>query len=281
MKCHWDALLSILPAALRSSVDKYEGNMLQEIRLRIDQPVELVSQKGTLTIPYLISKDDIRYCINISSKYSPWSAQTFQHGYITAPGGHRIGLCGTFIRNSTEASTLKDITSICIRISRDIPGLASNAVNLRGSTLIIGCPGSGKTTLLRDLIRQISNSGQCVCVVDERQEIFPVWQGNFAYAVGKHTDVLGNCEKQSGIEMLLRAMGPMVIAVDEITTQGDTNALLKAGWCGVSLIATAHAYDQQDLYDRPVYQPIIRAGLFDNLIIMRRDKSWSWERMKK
>ena len=280
MKCHWDALLSILPGSIRSSVDKFKCKSIQEIRLRIDQSVELTGQTGFYILPHLTTVDDICFCINAASKFSPWAVNTFQHGFITAPGGHRIGLCGTFIKNSSDTATLKDITSICIRVSRDIPGLASGVMGLRGSTLIIGSPGSGKTTLLRDLIRQKSNDGQCVCVVDERQEIFPIWQGSFCYDVGKRTDVIGNCSKRTGIEMLLRAMGPEIIAVDEITGEADARTLLKAGWCGVSVIATAHAYDRAELYTRPVYKTIVDAALFDNLIIMRQDKSWSLERMK-
>jgi len=280
MKCHWDALLSILPISIRGAVDKFKNNSIQEIRLRINQNVELTGRTGFYTVPHLTTSDDICFCINVASKYSPWAANTFQYGYITAPGGHRIGLCGTFIKNSIDTATMKDITSICIRVSRDIPGLASDVMGLRGSTLIIGRPGSGKTTLLRDLIRQKSNSGQCVCVVDERQEIFTRGQGSFCYDVGMRTEIIGNCSKGTGIELLLRAMGPDVIAVDEITAEADAATLLKAGWCGVSSIATAHAYDRTELYSRPVYKSIVDAALFDNLIIMRQDKSWSLERMK-
>lgn len=279
MRSQWDALLCILPLDLRKEMDKHKHYILHELRLRVDHHVELVTSLGSQTFPYVVTHEDIRFCVNSACKYSPWSAQTFQQGYITAPGGHRIGICGTYIKNNSDAATIKDITSICIRISRDLHGISNEALNLNGSTLIIGSPGSGKTTFLRDYIRQISNRGHCVCVVDERQEIFPVWQGSFSYDVGMSTDVISNCSKGTGIELVLRSMGPEFIAVDEITAEEDAIALLKAGWCGVSLIATAHAYDQVDLYHRPVYEPIIRSGLFDNLIIMQRDKSWTAERM--
>ena len=281
MKCQWDALLNVLPIALRNSVDKFRDNSIQEIRLRINQDVELTDKTGIYTIHHKTTHDDIRFCINVASKYSPWSAQTFQHGYITAACGHRIGLCGTFIKNGPDTATVKDITSICVRVSRDIPGVASKALHLHGSTLIIGSPGSGKTTFLRDFIRHKSNSGQCVGVVDERQEVFPIWQASFCYDIGKRTDVIGSCTKKLGIELLLRAMGPQIIAVDEITAEDDATALLEAGRSGVSLIATAHASDRDDLLNRNVYRSIVQAGLFDNLIIMQRDKSWTAERLKR
>ena len=115
-----------------------------------------------------------------------------------------------------------------------------------------------------------------VAVVDERGELFP----SEAFPIGNCTDILTGCPKEAGIHMLLRTMGPTCIAVDEITAEADARTLLKAGWCGVSVIATAHAYDRAELYTRPVYKPIVDAALFDNLIIMRQDKSWSLERMK-
>ena len=78
---------------------------------------------------------------------------------------------------------------------------------------------------------------------------------------------------------LIRTMGPVSIAVDEITHEDDCTALLNAGWCGVTLLATAHARNKTDLMTRPIYRPIIEKKLFDYLIIMHPDKSWSAERL--
>ena len=74
-------------------------------------------------------------------------------------------------------------------------------------------------------------------------------------------------------------MSPQIIAVDEITSASDCEALLQAGWCGVKLLATAHAASREELFTRPVYKPIIEMKLFDSLIIMRNDKTWYSERM--
>ena len=70
-----------------------------------------------------------------------------------------------------------------------------------------------------------------------------------------------------------------ITSVDEITEEEDCDALLNAGWCGVDLLATAHAADREDLFHRPVYRPIIDSHLFDTLVIMQPDKSWRAERM--
>lgn len=79
--------------------------------------------------------------------------------------------------------------------------------------------------------------------------------------------------------MLLRTMSPDVVAMDEITAKEDCDALIQAGWCGVKLLATAHAGGKNDLFSRPVYAPLAETGLFDTLIILQTDKSWTMERI--
>ena len=75
-------------------------------------------------------------------------------------------------------------------------------------------------------------------------------------------------------------MSPDTIAMDEITAKEECDALLHAGWCGVHLLATAHAGSKIDLFSRPVYRPIIESKLFETLIILQPDKSWHIERME-
>lgn len=280
MKCAWQAFINLLPVRMRESVDKQGRDTLQELRLRLNAPPEMVTQKGSICLEMCVSAEDLHFCINVASRYSPWAAGTVQHGFITAPGGHRIGLCGNAVTNNGTMTSVHPLTSLCLRVARDFPGIADRASGYNGSILIIGKPGSGKTTLLRDLIRQKSNhiSGS-IAVVDERQEIFPFVHNQSCFPVGKHTDILSGCSKIQGIETVLRNMGPEVIAVDEITAKEDCQALLHAGWCGVTLLATAHAGDRRDLQNRPVYRPIIESGIFDTLLVMNADKTWQAERM--
>jgi stage III sporulation protein SpoIIIAA len=76
-------------------------------------------------------------------------------------------------------------------------------------------------------------------------------------------------------------MGPAIIAVDEITAERDSDALLRAGRCGVDLLATAHASERDDLRFRPIYEKLLKAQLFQWIVILQRDKSWTVERMVK
>lgn len=281
MICAWDSFLRLIPAWMRSDVDKLTKDSLLELRIRIQKKPELVTQKGSIWLYKHATGDDIKYCINCASEYSPWSASTVQDGYITGHGGHRIGICGESISSNSVMKGIREPTSICIRVARDFPGIAAAAERYSGSILIIGKPGSGKTTLLRDLIRNVSdNSAGSVAVVDEKQEIFPMFQNIYCFSTGKHTDILSGCRKSQGIQNVLRNMGPSTIAVDEITAEEDCEALVHAGWCGVRLLATAHAANVSDLNKRPVYRPIIESGLFDTILVLQSDKSWYAERLK-
>ena len=273
MNCAWNELLAILPRWLGQEADAHK-NCLQELRLRLGQPPQLMQMGGALWLTRKVTADDLNFCVNTASRYSPWAAQSSAKGYITAPGGHRIGLCGEAIVMDGSMTGIRTIRSLCIRVARDFPGIARKYGSYTGSILIIGPPGSGKTTLLRDLIRQFSLH-ETVAVVDERHELFP----DGCFDRGTALDVMSGCRKAVGIDMLLRTMGPETIALDEITAEEDCDALLRAGWCGVRLVATAHASSVADLRSRALYKPLIRNNLFDHILILKRDKTLHEERM--
>ena len=278
MICAWQEFRRLLPPDLRQQVDKQGKDKLQELRLRIGYKPELVMQERSAWIEKKTDKQDIRFIINAVSQYSPWSVNSMASGFATAPGGHRIGFCGDVITQNGVITGIREVLSLCMRVARSFPGISGDG--LSGSVLIIGKPGSGKTTLLRDLIRQRSEQGSgSVCVVDERCELFPLAQGAPCFDPGPRTDILSACNKAKGVMMLLRTMCPNTIALDEITAEEDSDALLNAGWCGVELLATAHAADRNDLVHRPVYRSIVTNRLFDTLVIMQPDKSWRAERM--
>ena len=272
MKCTWEALLSVLPPKMRMEVDRHGREESEEVRLRLNRPAELVLHHATHRLDVITTVEDIQFVVNTASRYSPWAASTISKGYITAPGGHRIGLCGECVVKEGCVSGIRTVTSLCIRVARDFSGIGQGLPK-SGSLLILGPPGAGKTTLLRDLIR-IRSETDTVAVVDERGELFPQ-----SFSQGDRADVLTGCSKSQGIEMALRTMGPKCIAVDEITANEDCQALLKAGWCGVELLATAHAGSVGDLKKRPVYRPLLEGGLFDRVVVLSRDKCWHLERM--
>ena len=274
MKCMKSELLAILPGNVRCIVQDKLIHELDEIRLRIGTPTRLVSGNKVTSAGDKITSEDLKFCVNTASKFSPWNASTISEGYLTAPGGHRIGLCGV-----CAGETIRNLTSLCIRVAKDIPDLGKH-LPLPDSTLIIGPPGSGKTTLLRCLIRRLSRTGSgSIAVADERCELFPIVNGTVCFDPGENTDILSGKEKGSGIIHLLRSMGPEWIAVDEITSKEDCEFMVQAGWCGVKFLATAHAVHVSDLYSRTLYRPLLDTGLFHHVIVMHPDKTCHAERI--
>lgn len=269
----WKELLAVLPQWLGQELERRDLSDLREIRLRTGEVPLLHTGTKDITIHRHVKGEDIHFCVNMATKYSPWVAETIREGYITAPGGHRIGICGEAVGYEDGMRGLKNIRSICIRVAGDYPGIATRLRDLSGSILIIGKPGSGKTTLLRDLVRQLSDK-ENVGVVDQRGELFPN-----CFRAGQRTDILTGCPKDRAIDILLRTMGPDTIAMDEITKESDCDALRNAAWCGVRLVATAHASSVEDLSRRRVYKPVLRDGIFETLVVLNHDKSWRTERV--
>ena len=273
MSCAWKELLSILPDRLRQDVDRLGRDKLTELRLRIGRPAELVLTERICSVGARITGVELEHLVNIVTQYSPWAAATVSQGYLSASGGHRIGLCGDVVMKDGHMAGIRSVTSLCIRVARDIPGVASSSGEIKGSMLVIGAPGWGKTTLLRDLARTVAKD-RTVCVIDDRGELFPQ-----DIRRGHRMDVLTGSSKEEGILMALRCMGPEYIALDEITAAEDAYAVLQAHGSGVKLLATAHAGSLEDFRTRPVYRELLTHGVFTSAIVLSSDKSYTRERI--
>lgn len=258
MKWNEQQLRAVLPQRLRGA----GLTDVRELRLRLGQRPCLVTGQGVRELEGVVTEEELRFLVNAASRYSPWSATTMAQGYLTAAGGHRIGLCG-----EGAGESLRQITSVCIRIARDCTGIAAG-LPMEGNLLIIGPPGSGKTTLLREYLRQRARI-EAVGVVDERREIFPE-----GFDRSGNLDVLCGVSKERGLDMVLRCMSPRVIGLDEITCEEDCRSLIRAARCGVDLVATAHAGSVRDLRERQIYRMLLDTGLFPRAAVLDRSQSW-------
>lgn len=253
---------------------------VEEIRLRIGRRPAAVLWDGEFPLPgsRMVEREDLERLVEIASRWSIHTVlEQMCRGFLPLEGGHRLGLCGTAVMKGESVHALRDISCANLRIARQRVGVCQPLLSrLRSpsqlhNTLILAPPGAGKTTLLRDLIRAVSSGedGLRVGVVDERGELAAAWRGHAQLELGERTDVLSDCPKAVGMELLLRGMSPQVLAVDEITARRDVQAMAGAVGCGVSLLATAHGTNKQDLERRPVYRELMQQGIFRRLVTIR------------
>jgi len=297
-------ILPVLPGNIRSMIAALAHfiiDKLEEIRFRQGRPLVLglsdsdvfITAEGRPTHEageaYRVTLVDMERLIQLISNSSFYAIEEeLKNGFITLPGGHRVGLTGKALLDGGKVRTLKYLSSCNIRISRAITGVAAKLLphlleNSRGGgflhTILVSPPCCGKTTMLRDIIRQLSNgvpelglAGLTLGVVDERSEIAGCYKGVPQLDVGIRTDVLDGCPKAEGMMMLLRSMNPQVIAVDEIGRGEDVGALEEVLNAGVKVLATAHGKNLAELAERPALGRIIRLKMIERFVILGRSR---------
>lgn len=300
-KCHPHILNRIsayLPDGIKRVVDRInpeEASCLEELRINANMPLigvfsgfdRFVSENGSFTRcpekAFCASREEVEELFYRLCEHSVYAYQEdIARGFLTLKGGCRAGICGRVVYQEQTVKGLKDISSVCIRIARELKGCAEPIFPYIKAgrhdicnTLIVSPPRCGKTTLLRDICRLISTgsekadfAGLRTVIVDERSEIAACYRGVAQNDCGPRTDILDGCRKSDGIEMALRGLSPAVIVVDELGTRQDAESIRMAWNAGVRIVATAHAYDIGDLQSRLGFSILTGNGGFERYIVL-------------
>lgn len=255
-------------------------NSTQEIRLRLNLPLTLtvngevyfVCNNSRVTDCerddcFTVTKQDLdSTLIKLCNNSVYLHENEIKQGYVSLSGGNRAGVCGAF----NSEGILVAVTSINVRIARQILGCAKNLLPYaKNGLLIAGPPASGKTTVLRDLIRLISNGEdgryRRVAVIDSRGEISG---GISKLDLGINTDVLYLKDKSIGTQIALRTMFPNVIAFDEIGTNDEFKEVKECFNAGVDIITTVHCTSVFELSKREIIVKIIKSGAVKYIAVL-------------
>lgn len=275
--------LRALPGGIKEKV--------QEIRLRVNRPVSVccagsvyfLNADGRITCcpgpqNVIARRNDLDESFRNICGYSIYSHENeIKNGYITICGGHRVGIGGTAVLHDGRVSGMKDISSVNIRIAREIIGCADKLLDeIKGAMpcglLVAGAPSSGKTTILRDIARQLScgkrGSVKKVTVVDERGEIAGTYLGVPQNDLGFCCDVLDGYPKAEGILQAVRSLSPEFIICDELGTDAETAAVEQGLNAGAVIIASIHAGSIEELLKRKQAVALLETGAFARVAML-------------
>lgn len=283
----FDEAASVLPERIYS-VLRYIPQSVKdgtyEIRLRRNRPLVLFGREGTVfvyensSVSRLNGKDGVRLddgeldaAVEKICSYSVYAHQNeMADGFVTFGSGFRAGFCGRAVISGGSIRSVGDITSVNIRIARDLQDAANDLIEnlysaggFRG-VLIAGPPCSGKTTMLKSLAYRLSSEFRSgflkTVIIDERSELGTL--------CGLNCDILAGYPKNEGIIHALRTLSPQLIICDELSDTTEAENVIRGMNTGVKFAVSVHCGDKKELMRRKVSRLLLSSRCFDRVALL-------------
>lgn len=276
----YQSAIEIFPMELRRALSKVPiavKQKTQEIRLRTGQAVclgyngreQYFTSQGevcTNNKNAVICLDTwIQQTVDILCEGSFYAHQEeWKNGFLTASNGCRVGIAGTALTEQGKIMGYRNITALCVRVSREHFGCAESLApylydGKPHSLLVCGEPSSGKTSILRDAVRLLKKERLSVSVIDERGELSRDMVG---------CDVLKLASKAGGLEQAIRCLSPQVVVFDELGGKKEWESIKEGMLRGVPTITSVHCVNPQELLFRDGGD-LLYCGVFEHIVVLK------------
>lgn len=278
-------VLSYLPLRLREEIMNKADELCdlpEEIRIRAERRASLTYGRKNVMLKTALGQDEVSETVKGLCRNSLYAyKETINAGFIPLGNGVRVGICGNAFCEGGRISSIRSITSLCIRIPKRTDSAAMPfCERIRTEHGVVSCmifspSGVGKTTVLRSVARIFSEGPTPlrVAVIDSREEM-----GAFLGGTGLCLDVLRGYPKETGIEIAARTLNAQIIICDEVFGEAESRALCGAVNCGIPIICSAHASTLSELLARPGISILHEMRAFDRYVkISRTDESFVFD----
>ena len=273
--------LSFLPDKYLGIIKNIDYDLLYEIRLRTGYPTKINYNNKIVYLSYqglTTDKDKAIICTNIDiteiiNNLTERSLYAFndriKEGYLSTTSGVRIGLAGECVFCDNKIQTIKNFSSLNIRVPHQIKNCSNKFIKdiiskgIINNTLLISPPFLGKTTLLKDIAIQLnSRQNHSILIIDER--------GEFAEIDGENIDKITFSNKTFAFNNALRSLSPSIVITDELSSKEDWEYAKNAINSGVKIIASCHS----DSLDSLIKKDYFIENLFERYIVLSKNKGF-------
>lgn len=283
---------SIFEEPLSEIFKKYVNlNKVNEIRLRLNKRIVIYIGGKPYYLSYegitnnaekaiIVSREMLYNIIRRATENSVYAVNNqLKQGFLTVKGGMRLGICGEAVVENGSVQTIKNFSSINIRIAREVKNCSLEIFEtiMQGgfnNTLIISPPGAGKTTMIRDILCQMSERSYTynILLVDERYEIANCFNGQQTLNVGEFTDIISGSNKGYALECGVRSMSPDILVTDELANSNDISSILDIANSGVKLLCSVHAKNIEELRAKSQFKQLLDQRIFKRFVVLSKSR---------